>query len=499
MVFTRRERAVGAAQAIAPRGVSRGTHIPMSTHDDPSAGHPSQVSAEFVHAVSGLFRCLGRALICLDQDFQVVHASESLDGLAGPGAGEAILGQPVDQVLGADLFGEHGSLRRALLAGERREGWGASLVLGDRPASPLSLSAAPVVGVDSPLCDPRVAYMLVVRSGVDATVSDTAPPTLFAGMIGRSGAMLAIFQLVQNLSESEATVLLTGESGTGKELVARALHQTSPRHGGPFVAVNCGALPRELAESELFGHERGAFTGAIRDRQGRFEMASGGTLFLDEVGDLSLPLQVKLLRVLQERTFERVGESESRRTDARIIAATNRDLQREIREGRFREDLYYRLRVVPVAIPPLRGRREDIDPLAMHLLARVAGRHGRSLILAPDALRVLLQYPWPGNARELENALEYAVAVCRGQTLHESDLPAEVREARPVVDVGESVSAASVVADGTRASAPGEDAERLRLQRALEAHRWNRVSAARALGMSRTTLWRRMRELGLDA
>jgi DNA-binding NtrC family response regulator len=460
------------------------------THPDdrlPPEGSP--LSAEFVHAVSGLFGCLGRALICLDRHFRVVHASDGLDSIAGDGAAAAVLGRTAGDVLGEELFGVQGSLRRALAAGERREGWGASLTAPGRPPALLSLSAAPVIGVDSPLCDPRVAYLVVARSGADASVSDSAPPTLFAGMVGRSAAMHRIFDLIQNLSESDATVLITGESGTGKELVARALHLTSPRRSQPFVAVNCGALPGELLESELFGHVRGAFTGAVRDRQGRFELAGTGTLFLDEVGELSLPLQVKLLRVLQERTYERVGESTTRRADARIIAATNRDLQRETREGRFREDLYYRLRVVPIALLPLRDRREDVEPLALHLLGRVAARQGRSLMLSPDALRAMLSYRWPGNARELENALEYAVAVCRGQTLHEVDLPAEVRER------GEAAGHA-----GEPAAEPqGGDDEAGRLRDVLAAHRWNRAEAARALGISRTTLWRRMREFGLDS
>ncbi len=452
-----------------------------------------ELSEQFMHAVSGLFESLGRALICLDEEFRIVHASDGLDGLAGPGAQHAIVGRPAESILGPELFGPKGSLRQALEAGERREGWGASLVLDDRPRCLLSLSAAPLHVPESGLCDPRVRYMLVVRSTESLPASEAARVSLFSGMVGRSAAMQHIFELIRSLSESDATVLLTGESGTGKELVALGLHHTSPRHGRPFVAVHGGALPGELLESELFGHVRGAFTGAVRDRQGRFELAGGGTLFLDEVGDLSLHLQVKLLRVLQERTFERVGESVSRTTDARIIAATNRDLLRETREGRFREDLYYRLRVVPIHLPPLRERREDIEPLARHLLARVADRQGRSLILSPDALRVLLEYPWPGNARELENTLEYAVAVCRGQTLHEADLPAEVREGR-----GDPASAANAEAE---AAAEGDPyaLERERFLQALHAHRWNRASAAAALGMSRTTLWRRMRELRLDA
>ncbi len=316
--------------------------------------------------------------------------------------------------------------------------------------------------------------------------------------------MLDMFRLIEHLSETDATVLISGESGTGKELVARAVHVHSPRRKGPFVAVNCGALPGELLESELFGHVRGAFTGAVRDRVGRFELASGGTIFLDEVGDLPLHLQVKLLRVLQEKTFERVGESSTRTTDARIIAATNKDLRQAVHDDAFRNDLYYRLRVVPIEIPPLRERREDIEPLARHLLARVSRRHDRSVLLSPDAMRTMLRYNWPGNVRELENALEYAVAVSRGQTIHPHDLPVEVTEAGPErVRPGETLSAdhqislpSETVTTGSAASA-SLDSDYDRLRATLDTHQWRRAETAAALGMSRTTLWRKMRELGL--
>ena len=219
----------------------------------------------------------------------------------------------------------------------------------------------------------------------------------FGELIGRSDVMMRLKDQLSRIVDSSAAVLLTGESGSGKEVVARALHQQSSRSKQPFVAVNCAALPEALLESELFGHVKGAFTGAVRDRIGRFELAGTGTLFLDEVGDLPLPLQVKLLRVLQERAFERVGESESRTTEARIIAATNKDLRQAVLDEEFREDLYYRLRVVPLHIPPLRERREDIEPLARHLLSRINRRHDRSVRLAPDAMRCLLRYNWPGN------------------------------------------------------------------------------------------------------
>ena len=369
-----------------------------------------------IEGVSAAFASLGRVFLCVDNGFRVVHASSLLDRLIGRGASDDARGKPLAELLGADLFGPAGTLRQLLLAGERREGWRSMLTVGLERPRLVSLTAAPFHSDPGTVCDPRVAYIVVLRP---AEEDQTAPgaTSLFPGLIGRSSAMERILRLVENLENSEATVLLTGESGTGKEILARTIHAHSPRRNGPFVAVNCGALPGDRLESELFGHVRGAFTGAVRERAGRFELAAGGTLFLDEVGDVPLHLQVKLLRVLQERTFEPVGQSKSKSTDARIIAATNLDLRRAVQEGRFREDLFYRLRVVPIEIPPLRERRADIEPLATHLLARVAARQGRALRFSPDALRAVLDNPWPGNVRELENALEYAVAVCKGQTL----------------------------------------------------------------------------------
>jgi DNA-binding NtrC family response regulator len=444
-----------------------------------------------IEGVSAAFASLGRVFLCVDTGFRVLHASSLLDQLIGRGAAAAAAGRPVADLLGAELFGPSGTLRQLLLAGERREGWRSMLTVDETSPRLVSLTAAPFQADPGGSCDPRVAYILVLRPAEeDHDAAGGGSP--FPGLIGRSSAMERIFRLIENLEHSEATVLLTGASGTGKEVLARAIHAHSPRRSGPFIGVNCGALPGELLESELFGHVRGAFTGAVRERAGRFEIAAGGTLFLDEVADLPLHLQVKLLRVLQERTFERVGESQSRHTDARIVAATNVDLRRAVQQGKFREDLYYRLRVVPIEIPPLRERREDIEPLATYLLARVAARHGRALRFSPDALRALLDYAWPGNVRELENGLEYAVAVCKGQTILPEDLPAELQPAESGTGVAARVMEPPMAADSQR---PPPDVEALR--RALDAHRWHRVETARALGVSRATLWRRMREGGL--
>jgi len=445
--------------------------------------------------VSSAFASLGRVFFCVDSAFHVLHASSQLDRILGDGAAHQAQGHPLGDLLGSELFGPEGTLRRLLLAGEQREGWRTTLEVPGSLPRPVSVTAAPFCPEPGAVCDPRVAFVVVLRPAEEDQHMVGSP---FPGLIGRSPAMERIFRLIENLEHSEATVLLTGESGTGKEVVARAIHSHSLRRGGPLVAVNCGALPGELLESELFGHVRGAFTGAVRDRAGRFEAAAGGTLFLDEVADMPLPLQVKLLRVLQERTFERVGESRTRKTDARIIAATNADLRRAVQEGRFREDLYYRLRVVPIEIHPLRARREDIEPLATFLLARVGARQGRALRFSPQVLRLLLEHDWPGNVRELENVLEFAVAVCKGQTILPEDLPGEV--SAEYVEPHELETAATVIPHGGSNGTGGGDGGEIdaaRIRGALEACRWRRHKAAEILGISRTTLWRRMRALGL--
>jgi len=468
---------------------------PAFSRLQPGPGEDSEALKAALAGVSSAFASLGRVFFCVDSAFHVLHASSQLDRIIGEGSARQAEGHPLGNLLGAELFGPEGTLRRLLLAGERREGWRSTLEVPGSTPRPVSVTAAPFCPEPGAVCDPRVAFVVVLRPAEEDQHMAGSP---FPGLIGRSPAMERIFRLIENLEHSEATVLLTGESGTGKEVVARAIHSHSPRRGGTLVAVNCGALPGELLESELFGHVRGAFTGAVRDRGGRFEAAAGGTLFLDEVADLPLPLQVKLLRVLQERTFERVGESRTRKTDARIIAATNVDLRRAVQQGRFREDLYYRLRVVPLEIPPLRTRREDVEPLATFLLARVGARQGRALRFSPEVLRLLLEHDWPGNVRELENVLEFAVAVCKGQTILPDDLPGEVSAV--YVEPHELEKAAPAIprngSNGTHAGDVKEiDAARIR--GALEACQWRRHRAAEVLGISRTTLWRRMRDLGL--
>lgn len=448
--------------------------------------HAIEVQAAW-RAVSAAFGALGRVFICADRTFNVIHASFMLDRAYGDGAAARIEGRPLEDVLGRELFGQGGALRQALTGQERREGWRAHLQIGDGEPHLVSVSVAPMPRDLVEACDPRVAFVIVLRPAEQDPGDTLTGPTAMGGLIARSPSLLRVFALIETLRHTDATVLITGESGTGKELVARAIHERSGRRAGPFVAVNCAALPADLLESEMFGHARGAFTGAVRDRVGRFEMASEGTLFLDEIGDLPLATQVKLLRVLQDGTFERVGENRPRVSRARVIAATHVDLLRAVSEGRFRDDLYFRLRVVPIDVPPLRDRREDIEPIARALLARVGARHGRALQFSPDAMRTLLQHAWPGNVRELENVLEFAVAVCAGQTILPEHLPQFF--AMPPAVAAERAPAAAVAS-----RSPGSPDD---LRRALERHQWRRDETARALGMSRVTLWRRMREAGL--
>lgn len=313
------------------------------------------------------------------------------------------------------------------------------------------------------------------------------------GLIGRSSAMQNLYQKVLRAAASEATVLITGESGVGKELVARALHDNSTRAKGPYVAVHCASLPENLQESELFGHARGAFSGATAARLGRFEAANGGTLLLDEIGEISPATQIRLLRVLQEREIVRVGENLPRRVDVRVVAATHRDLSAMVRRGEFREDLYYRLRVLPLHVPALREHREDIPLLTSKLLGDLAERYRRpDLRLSPEAMLAMESHDWPGNVRQLFNALEYAVVQSDGPTLLPHHLLPEL--APVTVTPAPAPDAGTPLTRYYTPPATAED-ERALILRVLQDTGGNKAEAARRLGMSRTTLWKRMREM----
>ena len=314
-----------------------------------------------------------------------------------------------------------------------------------------------------------------------------------AQLLGKSKAMQSVFELIGKIHSTKTNVLITGESGTGKELVARALHTEGNRANKPFVAVNCGAIPEELMESELFGHKKGAFTGAIADKRGLFQEADGGTLFLDEIGELSLSLQVKLLRALQERKVKAVGDNEEIAIDVRVIAATNRDLEAEVARNAFRADLYYRLNVVEIRLPPLRQRREDIPLLAEHFLRKFGDEHGRSSKLTMEALRRLESYDFPGNVRELENVIERAVALSSSALIGMADLP-EVKTTRPLTPE----APASFPAEGVDLERLLGDFERSWVTRALEHTGGVRKKAAALLGISFRSLRYRLVKLGIE-
>jgi len=379
---------------------------------------------------------------------------------------------------------------------------------------------------------PRSGFSLLKMEATSRR-SERSPRTLrhpldssYRDIVGASAKMRRVFRLVHKVAPTDSTVLLIGESGTGKELIARSLHLQSHRATGPFVAVNVGALPESLIESELFGHVRGAFTGASSERAGLVEAADRGTLFLDEIGDMPLATQVKLLRTIESSEVRRLGDNATRLVDIRVIAATHRDLRREVAAGRFREDLYYRLNVVQIELPPLRERREDVGLLASYFLERASARAGRTgLAFSPEAMLLLERYDYPGNVRELENAVEHAVAVSEGAWITPVDLPHAISAPR-LLPTGERLHAGpGDPSDGWESGRLGPESERTgmarpdvgasgaavdpreswslaevekeHIRRVLARHRGNSTAAARQLGISRTTLWRKLRQYGL--
>lgn len=339
--------------------------------------------------------------------------------------------------------------------------------------------------------DRPTGFLLLLE---DASGAGSGSPVHFGGMWTRDLRMTELFRIIERVAATDVTVLVRGETGAGKELVARAVHDLSARSSGPFRAINCAALPPHLLESELFGHARGAFTGAVRDAPGHMQLANGGTLFLDEVAELPLELQAKLLRVLETRTVLPVGGREPIPVDVRIVSATHRSLRSEVAAGRFRADLMHRLRVIPLFLPPLRARPGDIELLAEKLLARMNEHSERKIEhISPAALAVLIRHSWPGNVRELQNVLSYALVIGSGPVLRSSDLPPELLD--PSIDpaVGDEVSTPPEAEENS------PDSEATRIRDVLERTGGNRDRAAKILGLSRVTLWRRMRAFGLVA
>jgi two-component system response regulator AtoC len=478
--------------------------------------------AEAVAALADLWP--DTAVFAVDADRNVVLWSKGAERLLGFEAGD-LLGQHClkGSRCGACLQGcalaEHGQVHGALLEMYRADGGRVSVRKHARAFIDAQGRFQGGVELLVPAASP--APTPVAAPAAPAGARD-AEVEVFHGIVTRDPGMKQLFATVRNVAKSDVTVLVRGESGAGKELFAHAIHAESHRRNGPFLAINCAAMTPHLLESELFGHEKGAFTGALQTHHGLFERADRGTLFLDEVAELSLELQAKLLRVLEERTFFRVGGQTPIQVDVRIVSATHQSLRAAMAARRFREDLMYRLRVVPIFLPPLRDRVDDIPILVEHFIARLSASGHRTVQhVAPEAMRALREYPWPGNVRELKNAVEYALAVGLGHELSLDHVPPEVRgldvrtppgaspgpaavpaaSLAPVVPAGapssESAGTMARTPGGTPGKTPGGEDERTRIAGALAAAGGHIGKAAELLGMSRPTLWRKRRKLGI--
>ncbi len=436
-------------------------------------------------ATDAILESISDGVFTVDREWRVTSFNRAAEAITGVGRADA-LGRRCADVFRASLCETDCALRHTLATGTPVVNRATFIVDAEGRRIPISVSTAllhdehgAVVGGAETFRDLSLVE--------DWLQDETRGTRELGGLISRSPSMRRLIAVLPRVADSDATVLLQGETGTGKELVARALHAHSPRRDGPFVAVNCGALPDTLLESELFGYKAGAFTGATRDKPGRFALARGGTLLLDEIGEVSPALQVRLLRVLQERRYEPLGATRSEDADVRVLAATNRDLEALVADGRFRQDLYYRIKVVRLVLPPLRGRREDIPLFIQHFVALFNAQQGKRVSgLSPDALGVLLAHDYPGNIRELQNILEHAFVLVDEGKVGLEHLPTEL------VPVGRARSPAGTAHDAVQAA----EAEAIRL--ALSRHGGNRLAAARELGWHKSTFFRRVQRLGLE-
>lgn len=431
-----------------------------------------------------MFDSLNEGVFAVDPHWRIIFFNKAAQRITGVPREEA-LGKPCCEVFRASICETACALRQTCATGRPIVNKVIYILNSRGERVPISISTAvfknaqgQILGGVETFRDLRLTEELRKQAEADAQVG---------GIVGRSPAIRQIFDILPQIAETSSTVLIEGESGTGKELFARAIHQLSPRRNRRFVAVNCAALPETLLESELFGYKAGAFTDARQDKPGRFAVAEGGTLFLDEIGDISPAMQARLLRVLQERTYEPLGSNEPVKADVRIIAATNRDLWQLVRQGQFREDLFYRIHVVVLRLPPLRERREDIPLLIEHFIDKFNRIQGKEVAgVSEEVLRRLIEYDYPGNVRELENIIEHAFVLCRGGLIELAHLPHLLRSSFQ----GAPVPAGS----GARL----RDMERWLIMEALRQHQGNRTAAARQLGIHPSTLFRKMRRLKIQ-
>jgi PAS domain S-box-containing protein len=440
-----------------------------------------------VSATDTILESISDGVFTVDLNWRVTSFNRAAEEITGVSRKEAI-GKPCAEVFRSSLCGAECAMQRTLQNGRPVIGESAYIISADGDRIPVSISTAVLKDARGKVAGGAEVFRDL--SEIDALRHELDGRFRAGELVSRSPLMRRIFEVLPAIAASPSTVLVQGETGTGKELVARSLHDLSPRKDGPFIAVNCGALPDTLLESELFGYKAGAFTGAARDKAGRFALAKGGTLLLDEIGEISQALQVRLLRVLQERVFEPLGATRSEKADVRVIVATNRDLLQLCREGVFREDLYYRVNVVRVELPPLRRRKEDIPLLADEFIRRFNRLQNKHVAgISAEALSLLMAHDWPGNVRELENVIERAFILCGAENIKLQHLPENLT--RTNMAGTHAVSGGGI--KDTRAAAEAQA-----ISVALERNKGNRQAAARELGMHKTTLFRKIKTLKIN-
>ncbi len=429
-----------------------------------------------------ILNCITEGVIAIGLDQRIRYVNKAAVGLLGYDRKD-IIGQSCEKLLKSNIcHSDECILKRTLRTKEAVSNYEMVIKNREDKSIPVSINTALQTDADGNV----IAIIEVFRdiSQVKALEEELERRDYFENIIGKNEMMQEIYSLLPSIAQTKSTVLIEGESGTGKELIARAIHANSPRKDGPFVKINCAALAEGILESELFGHVKGAFTGAYYDKLGRFELADKGTIFLDEIGDVSPTLQVKLLRVLQEEEFERVGGTKSIKVDVRIIAATNRDLYKAVKEGHFREDLYYRLRVIPIQIPPIRERKDDIPLLINHFINKFNHEMKKNINnISPKAMEVLLGYDYPGNVRELENIIEHAFVCCHSNTILAEHLPKDIFKKDITTAEGLAIGKGTL-----------QELEKELIVKMLSQLNWSYKEASQRLGISRTTLWRKIKE-----
>ncbi|NLN62274.1 MAG: sigma 54-interacting transcriptional regulator [Myxococcales bacterium] len=482
----RKTKPTSTSQAAGDAGERSGNPAPVT---DANRGNPAALTSTDI-----ILESISDGVFTVDGDWRIRTFNRAAEQITGVPREEAI-GRYCYEVFRSSMCERHCALKQTMETGEPLVNQAAFIITADGRRLPIGLSTAllrddrgRIAGGAETFRDLSLVENLRAQVRGHVQVGDLA---------SHSPAMAQLLEVLPRIAASESTILIQGETGTGKELVARAIHDLSPRRDGPFVAVNCGALPDTLLESELFGHRAGAFTGAVRDKPGRFALARGGTLFLDEIGEVSPALQVRLLRVLQEKQYEPLGATQSERADVRVVAATHRDLEAQVAKGDFRSDLFYRIHVMPLELPPLRQRREDIPGLVDQFIADFNALQNKRVIgLRPDALALLQAHDYPGNVRELRNIIEHAFLLCTGDHIEVAHLPAALLGTAPAPDAATTDSPTPGAPPSLREAAAQLSADAI--LSALAAHDGNRTAAARALGIHKSTLFRKVRALGLS-